>query len=421
VSKPVAPRSQAAAGKWQQHYRAAIARGDFAGAITAALAFARANPKASGPWSDAAACAVHCERWDDAIRYGQAAVQRGAQTPNACDALAHAHGAKRQWAQAAQWGLRALAMKDAATPPAPAWRAPAVLPPPPGPETRQLNLIAFSLFGSRSKYCEPAVLNAIEQPGVYPHWICHFYVDGSVPPDVVRRLRAHGAKVIVVDGALGKWPGPMWRFAALDEPGVHRVLFRDADSLIGAREAEAVAQWVESGRCFHHMRDSGSHTALMLAGTWGAVGGALPTVAPLVEAFLTRPVASQRFADQDFLARCIWPTAKQDMLCHDSIFGFMNALPFPGDGPPGGSDLSFAEGGSHVGCAEGVPVFNCPASLPEGAAVTWQLFERRGSGQWPLTSAYPAVVRNGAVSDNIPARFARRLGGPDLRFRIEAV
>ena len=410
MSRRPLPPNQSAVGKLQQQYRAAVARGDFAAAIAAALAFARANPKASEPWADAAACAVHCERWDDAIRYGQTAVQRGAKSPNACDALAHAHGAKRQWDQAAKWGLRSLAMKDVARP-TPPWSAPA-LPPPPGPETCHLNVISFSLFGARSKYCEPAVLNAIEQPKVYPHWSCHFYVDDSVPPEVVRRLAAHDAKVISVDEALKKWPGPMWRFAALDAPGVHRVLLRDADSLIGAREASAVAQWVESGKCFHHMRDSGSHTALMLAGTWGAVGGALPPVTPLIEAFLARSVASQRFADQDFLAQYLWPICKQDMLCHDSVFGFMSALPFPDGEPPGGPH-------QHVGCAEGIPIFNCHTALPEGTAVTWQLFERQGAEEAPLTSAYPAVVRNGTVSDNIPARFARRLNQPDLKFRIE--
>jgi hypothetical protein len=408
MSKPSFFKPQTGAGKLDQQYQAAVARGDYGAAITTALALARARPKVGEPWGLAAACAVLSERWDDAIRYGLTAVQRGAKTPNAYDALAHAYGAKSQWDQAAQWGLRALTMKDVARP-VPEWSAPA-LPLPPSPETRHLNVIAFALYGKRARYCEPAVLNAIEQPNVYPYWTCHFYIDDSVPADVVRRLEAHGAKVIAITDAMRRWPGPMWRFVALDEPGVHRVLFRDADSVIGMREAGAVAQWIESGRCFHHMRDSGSHTALMLAGTWGAVGGALPPVTPLIEAFLAKAVASQRFADQDFLAQYLWPICKQNMLCHDSVFGFMDAVPFADGGPPGWF---------HVGSAEGIPIFSLPTTHPEGTAVTWQLFERRDGKEWPLTSAYPAVVRKGAVSDNIPARFALRINEPELKFRVE--
>ena len=67
---------------------------------------------------------------------------------------------------------------------------------------------------------------------------------------------------------MDKWPGAMWRFLAINDPEAEYVIFRDADSVVSHRESEAVAEWIESGHSFHTMRDSGSHTALILAGMW---------------------------------------------------------------------------------------------------------------------------------------------------------
>ena len=43
----------------------------------------------------------------------------------------------------------------------------------------------------------------------------------------------------------------MWRFAALDDAALHRILFRDADSVISEREGQAVQAWIDSGKLFH--------------------------------------------------------------------------------------------------------------------------------------------------------------------------
>jgi hypothetical protein len=100
------------------------------------------------------------------------------------------------------------------------------------------------------------VLNVQEQPHVYPHWICRFYVDGSVPESVISRIRAGSGQIVRVEGPALQWPGPMWRLLALDDRQAHRILFRDADSVISEREAKAVDQWLGSGKKFHMMRDT---------------------------------------------------------------------------------------------------------------------------------------------------------------------
>ena len=315
-------------------------------------------------------------------------------------------------------GLQALNMRAqhfGGAPPLPA-PEPGPLPPPPSAQTREHNIISFSLFGGNSKYCEPAILNVQEQPRIYPHWVCRFYVDSSVPASVIDRLRQGGAQIVTVDGPAARWPGPMWRFLALDDPHMHRVLFRDADSVISQREAEAVDEWVKSDRRFHIMRDNGSHTELMLAGLWGVVSGSLPPLEKLMQRFLSVPLESQHFADQYFLRKYIWPYARASLLQHDSMFGFMGGIPFPGGARP--DDF-------HVGYAEGSPFFTAQSDLPDGSAVTWELTlietpADGGAAREQRVCAYPATVKNGAVVANIPARYARRLQQGTARVQVTA-
>ena len=76
--------------------------------------------------------------------------------------------------------------------------------------------------------------------------------------------------------------------------------------MISHREATAVAEWIESSRAFHTMRDSGSHTALILAGMWGAKAGSVPDMQQRIQRFIDRGYDSSHFADQDFLAEELW-------------------------------------------------------------------------------------------------------------------
>jgi hypothetical protein len=258
-------------------------------------------------------------------------------------------------------------------------------------------------------------LNVQEQPHVYPNWVCRFYIDGSVPDNTINRLRKGGAQIITVDKNTAEhWPGPMWRFLALDDPHAHRVLFRDADSVISQREATAVGQWISSGKRFHMMRDAGSHTALMLAGLWGVVRGSLPPLEKLVQRFLSVPLESRHFADQDFLEQYVWPYACGSLMQHDSVFGFMDAIPFP-DGE--------RVNDFHVGDRESViSSFSAENNFPEGAEVIWGLFrtEKKDSGQprEELVCAYPGRIQNGEVKADIPRRYRRWIEQGMARVRL---
>jgi hypothetical protein len=401
----------------EQRMRVLYEQGRYNDSLDICLQIVRTHPENCDAWICAAANCGRLGHWQDTIRYGCTALAHGGNTLNLYDILAHGHGELKQWDEARRYGLQALNMR------ASHFRGEPIIPLKPTPipqlpsvQTRERNIIAFSLFGGDSKYCESAVLNVQEQPRVYPHWICRFYVDGSVPESILTRLQKGGAQIVRVEGSAALWPGPMWRLLALQDPQAHRILLRDADAVISRREAAAVDQWLVSGKRFHMMRDWSSHTELMMAGLWGVVAGSLPPLERLMQRFMSTPLESTHFADQHFLRQYIWPYARANMMQHDSVFGFMDALPFPDGERPAGF---------HVGYAESLQIFTIKVDLPNGLEVTWDLYriiEKLGGSlaRAELICSYPATVKDGTVSAHIPARYTQWIEQGTARVRLSA-
>lgn len=393
-----------------KQFKQAFAQGRFEPALQYALQACRVAPQMAVGRSDAAVCLVKLERWAEAIEQAQMALRLGPPSLATLDALAHAHGGLLQWDEVQRWGMQALLQRQqqfGGPPPLP--HTPEPLPPEPSEATREHNIIAFALFGDSPKYCEAAVLNVLERERLYPHWTCHFYVDGSVPEHVLQRLNAPGSRVFRVTPEQERWPGPMWRFLAYDTPGLHRVVFRDADSVITEREVSAVDEWVASGQRFHHMRDAATHTELLLAGLWGCTGGALPPMADLMARFLSKPVASRHFADQFFLRELVWPYARESLLQHDSVFGFMDGKSFP-HGP--------RQDDFHVGWAEGGAIIEIQTAVPDGEPLTWTVYDT--SPEQRLVCSYPGVSQAGVVRTHLPRRWARALAAGEMVVRTRA-
>ncbi len=373
-----------------------------------ALEFLKIAPKVAQAWADAAACSAQLEDWDAAIKYGKQAISLDSSVLSALDALAHAYGKLNDLENTRIFGQKALLKRDERfgkkifKP----WN---VVAPAPFAHAREKNLIAFSLFGTSSKYCESAWLNVIEQPKLYPDWTCRFYIDDTVSSEIATRLKDSGAQVVQVEGAMKQWPGPMWRFAAYDDPMVERVIFRDADSVISQREVDAVAEWINSGKGFHMMRDNGSHTELILAGLWGCTRGSMPSMTEMVTDYLKVEPSSMHFADQFFLREYVWPYARTNIMQHDSLFDFMSPRPFP-EGP-------YRED-FHTGCTETSPYIEREVNRPDGTVVYWSVWEQGADGSEQQVCRYSAKVFNGKIKANIPRRYGKRIN-QDLSIRVE--
>lgn len=356
------------------------------------------------------------EKWQESIETGLKAFALDEQYIPALDLLAHAYGATSDWESSGYYGHKALTLKDAQIP-TPSDPIPMIETPENGK-----NLIAFSLFGKRAKYLETAVLNAQVAHTLFPNWICRFYIDETVPEHAVQRLKSNGAEIIKITEDLKSWPGAMWRFLAINDPQAKYVIFRDTDSVISAREAAAVAEWIKSGHTFHMMRDSGSHTALVLAGMWGAKVGAITNMKERIQNYISNGYNSAHFADQDFLATELWGYIRQDLLSHDRLFNFSNPKPFP--------ELPFNPS-YQIAFAEGEAGFETETFYEEGTNIKWTLYSSispvLNSDYSSITvpefkvCSYETTVKNGRISDNIPRRYAYAIRDGLARIEIEKI
>lgn len=199
---------------------------------------------------------------------------------------------------------------------------------------RTRDVVVFSLWGTDPLYTRGAVENARLMPALYPGWVCRIHHDDSVPAAALAALAEAGAELVAMAPGSGPLNGLYWRFAASDDPTVRRFVCRDCDSRIGPKERAAVEAWIASGRPFHVMRDHILHTELILAGMWGGTAGLLPELRGLAERFARTD--ADRWQDQRFLRRFVWPAIRDRALIHDRTHGG-HGLPFP-EGPDGPYD-----------------------------------------------------------------------------------
>ncbi|KFB10582.1 tetratricopeptide repeat protein [Nitratireductor basaltis] len=406
MAHKVTPQTNKLLRKLGDQFSAHFQRGDFNAAFKVVERGLRLVPTHPTLWRDAAACMIHMRNWEQALRCASRAHELEPENYQALDSLAHASGMLGDPAAASNYGRRALELRDVAfRTPKTAWRVTA--PPPFEPLARGRNVISFSLFGSDPKYCETAIANAEARPAVYPEWSMRFHVNDSVPHHVIDRLLSLGAEIHYMRGEQAQWPGPMWRFLAYDDPDVDRVMFRDADSIIGERESAATREWVESGKSFHIIRDFCSHTELILAGLWSAARGALPPMHDMIGDFVARGVKSRHFADQYFLREYVWPLARGHMLQHDSLFGFGPFKQIPAEPDPGGH---------HIGCLAAAG-FRAKHEAADGTRIVWSLFDATRSGK-PTLCSYPGVIRNKAVEAMLPLPWLARIQAGELGIRV---
>lgn len=388
---------------------AAMARQDFQAAIALAEQQWTQAPHCYATLSNGATAALMAADYDKAIDLAIKILPLKPDFINAYDVLSHAYGRKGDYWSCCRYGAEALRLRDvsitskyAKLPDLPnisAFRQP----------ENSLQLISFSLYGNDSAYVETAVLNAQIAPQIYPDWVCRFYVDDTVSPLTIARLLHAGAQVHHVDKQAQNFPKTMWRFLALADEQVSRVIFRDADAVISQREAKAVQAWVESGKLFHLIRDYPSHTELILAGLWGAVGGAVPNIRHRIQHYLQHVPPDPRYADQYFLREHVWLLAKQSACIHDSLFGFSGSLSFP--------ENSFANWDiTHIGKDEGHYPVTIEANFPDGTPVKWTLrsdirpllnedYSPHYDTQMREICQYTSTLQGGKVVCHIPQRY----------------
>ena len=311
---------------------------DFAGAAEAFGRGRQLDPKHPDASLNLGLSLILAGRLYEAIAPLKDAERETPECLNLLDGLADVYGKLGDLENARAYGERSLLLKERqAGPPRISAPLPDCVPPPLRSTGAKRNVIAFSLFGAQERYVRGALKNATIAPYLYPDWRCRFYCDDTVPADARAILAQLGADVKMMPRTRRPADALFWRFLVADDPEVQRFLVRDCDSVINIREEAAVRQWLASRCCFHVMRDSPSHTDLILAGMWGGVAGILPPLARLLEGFSYNLITESRKADQVFLGRVVWPLVKGSCLIHDSLYRVFGAQDFPAgyELPPG--------------------------------------------------------------------------------------
>ena len=183
-------------------------------------------------------------------------------------------------------------------------------------------LIAFSLWGDNPKYCIGAIKNSQLRSEYYQDWICKFYIHENVPINYINQLREIDNVEIVICSSHPDWKFTTERFNAIDEGDVSHVIFRDTDSRLNQREADAVNQWIKEDKAIHIMKDHPYHGSFpILAGMWGINKNKFPyNMRDSLKSYESRKIETQYHYDQIFLASYIWPNFYNDSTIHDEFF-----------------------------------------------------------------------------------------------------
>ncbi|ULJ61011.1 hypothetical protein [Wielerella bovis] len=272
-------------------------------------------------------------------------------------------------------------------------------------ENKAENIISYSLYGDKPRYCEVAVMNATLAKSIYPEWTCRFYVDDSVPPQIIKRLTQRGAQIINMQNS--NLPGLFWRFMVADDANVKRFIVRDADSLISYKERAAVNEWIASGKHFHVIRDTYVHCELILAGMWGGCGGALGSMHAWINSFPETFTSDSRNIDQQFLRRHLWQTVAQSVFIHDFNHATPDSHPFPLNYPI--SDIELIPN-FHIGMIDAHRTTRITIDDENAARIEWFLLDQHNE----IVCQYEAdVAENGEIALILPSSYTQKIANKE--------
>jgi len=173
-------------------------------------------------------------------------------------------------------------------------------------------IVSFSLYNDRRKDAVNAVINCVLAPSIYPGWTCRFYLDDTVPKEIVAALESFDHVELRWMQRYTSAAAMLWRFLAAGDEDVQAVIFRDADSWLSTREAVCVQAWLASGHDFHLIRDHCYHSQPMMGGMWGVRGGVLPSIGDWIADY----EGTGGTYDQGFLADWVYPLTVGRALVH---------------------------------------------------------------------------------------------------------
>jgi protein O-GlcNAc transferase len=187
-------------------------------------------------------------------------------------------------------------------------------------------VISYSLYGSEMRFLVGAIKNAELAQRFFPGFTCRYYYGKSVPKWVLSTLlvfpHVELIKVEDEENSIAR----TWRFMACLDTDVDVVLSRDVDARLSIREAEAHQEFMDSEFNFHIIRDHpAGHNYVISAGMFAMKTQAYGNL--MHKKLLDYDFRDEYMADQNFLAREIYPHVKNDCLVHDEYYNIKTKPP----------------------------------------------------------------------------------------------
>ena len=180
-------------------------------------------------------------------------------------------------------------------------------------------VISYSLYGSEMRFLVGAIKNAELAQRFFPGFTSRYYYGKSVPKWVLSTLlvfpHVELIKVEDEENSIAR----TWRFMACLDTDVDVVLSRDVDARLSLREAEAHQEFMDSNFNFHIIRDHpAGHNYVISAGMFAMKTQAYGNL--MHKKLLDYDFRDEYMADQNFLAREIYPHVENDCLVHDEYY-----------------------------------------------------------------------------------------------------
>lgn len=189
-------------------------------------------------------------------------------------------------------------------------------------------IISFCLYGNKDLYCLGLIKNVDIINDNYNDWKIYIYYN-NIPENILHILKNKSNTYLFECNHQGyKWEGMFWRFYPIESEDIDYFLSRDADSRITEREMNLVNVWIESNKSFHIIRDHPCHGIEILGGTFGvnvkkfkelSIHHNFKNIDYYKEIYYNiynKDV--ERWPDQDFLQKNIYPIIKNDNISHIS-------------------------------------------------------------------------------------------------------
>lgn len=207
-------------------------------------------------------------------------------------------------------------------------------------------VVSYSIYGKfPGDYYYGLEQNTMGVKQLYPQWTMRVYHDENLWQSSEQHgwacnLACNNSHLDFCDtshipdlGNVNTTWGSLWHFIVVGDPTVDRYIVRDSDSPILQREVDAVHEWIESGKCYHVMRDNPHHAVEMLAGMWGGCNYKDPAYSAKSTDIRRNMLEYGRHPNQDQPALWLhmWPEVQSDGIFHDAFtcMRFPGSQPFP--------------------------------------------------------------------------------------------